>query len=102
MGIISDHAITKTLKDGNLRNDPEVLDLICDVLNSWDEDMDKAGVLVVSPATDKNLEMLAAAIDRAENAPEDEDEDDLDEDEDFIDEDDEDIIEDDEDEEVEG
>lgn len=90
MGIIADHAIVKTLKDGNLRNDPEVLDLICDVLASWDEDMDKAGVLVVSPNTDKNLEMLAAAIDRAENEPE------LDEDEDFDDEDDEEIDEEDE------
>jgi hypothetical protein len=103
MGIFRDHAITKTLRDGNLRNDPEVLDLLCDVIESVDGDMDKVGELVVSPLTDNKLEMLAVAVDRVEQEmdssdedeededfdDEDEDEEDEDEDEDFLDDEDE-------------
>jgi hypothetical protein len=90
MGIIKDHAIRKTLEDGNLRNDPEILELVCDVLDNLDTDIDKlGGIEAHSKETDQSLELLAAAIDRyeneevlVENGEEDEDEEDEEDNED--------------------
>ena len=67
MGIIKDHGIIKTLKNGDLRNDPEVLDYVCKVIKGFDDDVDKlGGIEAHSPETDEALENLAAAIIRAE------------------------------------
>lgn len=103
MSIIKDHSITRILKNKNLRNDPEILEAICDVLKGLDDDIDKVGELIIGIKTDRALEELNEAVTRAEseNDPEemDEDEDDLSfignddeddiEDESFVDEDDE-------------
>lgn len=67
MGIFKDHEIVKTLKDGNLRNDPEVLELVCEVITNFEADVDKLGGIEVSMKTDESLEMLNAAVDRVEN-----------------------------------